>query len=331
MNPSTGTFTTMDTYAGSIFDPVSLHKYLYANANPVTYVDPSGYFGLTDVVCANAIGDMLFYGISAGIINVGLNLIREIRAANKFGTKVDFAYVITMSFIEGFLVGSFFGGCSILASSLNSAIIQTALGGTSFLFGSISLAQSQNDLENHDYDLMVLDIIFATGGFVAAERCFDSAAEISSAKNTAETVTVPTPENTNTASGNTSNKSPILGDEWYRYLQNKYGSEKVEWNIHSFEDIGRHPTSLKGYSVDEVGRILGDGRTRGVYGRNGSGWKYTQDAHPNNSVFYHGGCGEHGGAYWGVSYNNIKIKVVNSHTYIPTPKDDALIIYSEDW
>ena len=43
MNPSTGTFTTMDTYQGSIFDPVSLHKYLYANANPVTYVDPSGY------------------------------------------------------------------------------------------------------------------------------------------------------------------------------------------------------------------------------------------------------------------------------------------------
>ena len=43
MDPSTGTFTTMDTYQGSIFDPVSLHKYLYANANPVTYVDPSGY------------------------------------------------------------------------------------------------------------------------------------------------------------------------------------------------------------------------------------------------------------------------------------------------
>ncbi len=43
MNPSTGTFITMDEYAGSIFEPVSLHKYLYANANPVTYSDPSGY------------------------------------------------------------------------------------------------------------------------------------------------------------------------------------------------------------------------------------------------------------------------------------------------
>jgi len=43
MKPSTGTFISMDTYQGSIFDPTSLHKYLYANANPVMYTDPSGY------------------------------------------------------------------------------------------------------------------------------------------------------------------------------------------------------------------------------------------------------------------------------------------------
>ncbi len=43
MNPSTGTFISMDSYQGSVYDPVSLHKYLYANANPVMYTDPSGY------------------------------------------------------------------------------------------------------------------------------------------------------------------------------------------------------------------------------------------------------------------------------------------------
>ena len=43
MDTSTGRFISQDTYQGTINDPVSLHKYLYANANPVTYSDPSGY------------------------------------------------------------------------------------------------------------------------------------------------------------------------------------------------------------------------------------------------------------------------------------------------
>ena len=55
MNPSTGTFITMDEYAGSIFEPVSLHKYLYANANPVTYSDPTGYFSLSELNVTQAI------------------------------------------------------------------------------------------------------------------------------------------------------------------------------------------------------------------------------------------------------------------------------------
>ncbi|MDE6132521.1 MAG: RHS repeat-associated core domain-containing protein, partial [Oscillospiraceae bacterium] len=49
MNPSIGSFISMDSYSGSIDDPVSLHKYLYANANPVSNSDPSGYSSLADL------------------------------------------------------------------------------------------------------------------------------------------------------------------------------------------------------------------------------------------------------------------------------------------
>ena len=62
MNPSTGTFISMDSYQGNIYDPVSLHKYLYANANPVMYTDPSGYAtdkNLTETVVATTIAVIL--------------------------------------------------------------------------------------------------------------------------------------------------------------------------------------------------------------------------------------------------------------------------------
>ena len=50
MDTTTGRFTSMDSYLGSVDDPVSLHKYLYANANPVNYIDPSGYFSLAELM-----------------------------------------------------------------------------------------------------------------------------------------------------------------------------------------------------------------------------------------------------------------------------------------
>ena len=55
MNPTTGSFTTMDSYQGNLYDPISLHKYAYANANPVSYTDPSGYFSLSECAVVQAI------------------------------------------------------------------------------------------------------------------------------------------------------------------------------------------------------------------------------------------------------------------------------------
>lgn len=42
LNANTGRFWNMDPFEGNQSDPQSLHKYLYAHANPVNNVDPSG-------------------------------------------------------------------------------------------------------------------------------------------------------------------------------------------------------------------------------------------------------------------------------------------------
>ena len=44
LNTGTGRFWTRDSFAGNNSDPVSLHKFLYANADPVNRADPSGHF-----------------------------------------------------------------------------------------------------------------------------------------------------------------------------------------------------------------------------------------------------------------------------------------------
>jgi hypothetical protein len=43
MNPRTGRFHTMDSYAGDPQQPLSLHKYLYCQGDPVNGTDPTGH------------------------------------------------------------------------------------------------------------------------------------------------------------------------------------------------------------------------------------------------------------------------------------------------
>jgi RHS repeat-associated protein len=44
--PDLGTFTSLDSVAGSAQNPITLNRYVYADANPATLVDPDGHVGI---------------------------------------------------------------------------------------------------------------------------------------------------------------------------------------------------------------------------------------------------------------------------------------------
>ena len=91
MDPAAATFTSMDSYAGNIYEPASLHRYLYANANPVKYCDPSGHYSVAEAAGTSAIQgecESVEAVHNATIMRIGLGLLRLIRskAVVEFGS-----------------------------------------------------------------------------------------------------------------------------------------------------------------------------------------------------------------------------------------------------
>ena len=114
MNPATGNFLTMDTYAGSIYDPDTLHKYLYANGNPVKYSDPSGnIFSAVGTLVATTISTVYnnFDTLNAMGIISGLN--NSAITAFLGGSDME----ITKAFVTGYLTGFGLGAVMYVAAA----------------------------------------------------------------------------------------------------------------------------------------------------------------------------------------------------------------------
>ncbi|THB69294.1 MAG: RHS repeat-associated core domain-containing protein, partial [Gammaproteobacteria bacterium] len=74
-DPDTGRFITQDPYLGDINTPPSLHRYLYAHASPMVYVDPDGYESVTRMIDNAAEGcnafTCAFYALGQAAYQVG--------------------------------------------------------------------------------------------------------------------------------------------------------------------------------------------------------------------------------------------------------------------
>jgi RHS repeat-associated protein len=71
MDPSTGRFVSEDPYAGNSEDPVTMHRFLYANNSPVMMNDPTGRMSLFEASATVAVVGIL---ASMAQINVGAML-----------------------------------------------------------------------------------------------------------------------------------------------------------------------------------------------------------------------------------------------------------------
>jgi RHS repeat-associated protein len=73
-DPNTGRFISTDPVEGSLTSPVSLHRYLYGNDNPISYRDPSGEFALTGVLSDITLQDLINAIYVVGVPSVGVVL-----------------------------------------------------------------------------------------------------------------------------------------------------------------------------------------------------------------------------------------------------------------
>lgn len=106
----------MDSYPGRINDPVTLHKYLYANANPVMNTDPTGYFSMADFSVSNAIQSVLnsmTSGVSLKGIMSLLNVVCTVydvsqavwQVINGEGSIMDIMIAVAKGAVTGYVLG----------------------------------------------------------------------------------------------------------------------------------------------------------------------------------------------------------------------------------
>jgi len=86
LNPQTGRFWTRDLFEGLSSDPSSLHKYLYAENDPINSIDPLGYTQIQEVQATSGISGIL---VRLGIPNVRVAIKKGVEVlVCKFGEKL---------------------------------------------------------------------------------------------------------------------------------------------------------------------------------------------------------------------------------------------------
>ncbi|MBE5871732.1 MAG: hypothetical protein E7294_10800 [Lachnospiraceae bacterium] len=104
--------------------------------------------------------------------------------------------------------------------------------------------------------------------------------------------------------GGSYSETPMSGDDWHRYFNEKYGTNNVTWDSASIDDIIDMPSRITDFSPEQVADLaqksgwsvepLGKGSLKGIQYEQGGGLSMHT---PNGSslyIQYHPGGGHHG-------------------------------------
>ena len=154
MDTSTGRLISQDSYVGSISDPVSLHKYLYANSNPVTYSDPSGYMSMAGLAVRGAV----IGALSGLIVPNAVSIIRNLVTTGEF--KSDLSPIQNLAnILNGVIFGALFGICA--ATFIAYGIIAGVAVSINFSLAYGCYIDGQNAAAAGQWDIAICSWFFA--------------------------------------------------------------------------------------------------------------------------------------------------------------------------
>ena len=155
MDPSTGTFTSMDTYGGSLTDPMSLHKYMFANSNPVMYSDPSGLFSMTEQV--------LVCGLIGEIASSTIYLVELFTTDNiQYNSWYEAGYGALRAVISGFAAGVVMWALhTVFAAIVGTAVAAIVFGSFGIVMSILGMLDGALDWQNGDDDLGTVKVLLS--------------------------------------------------------------------------------------------------------------------------------------------------------------------------
>ena len=158
MNPETGTFTSLDTYGGNIADPMSLHKYLFANSNPVTYRDPSGYSSVIEIEVTLSIDTMLDAALYSGLYYCIETAVTDPHSENHSLAGCILTMLTTVAVI------------GLIAVTVTSLSIYMLLGVLGIGFGAVRVMTGVQDLIDGDIKSGLFKIVTGILAIVLSVR-----------------------------------------------------------------------------------------------------------------------------------------------------------------